>query len=75
MVLLNLKNKNLKVKFLYLYFSSVAARTKIDPKIGPIQGVHPKPKAIPINKENQILLFFLLQIFFQNLKININYSN
>ena len=29
--------------------SSVAARTKIDPKIGPMQGVQPKAKAIPIS--------------------------
>ncbi len=28
--------------------SSVAAKTKIDPRIGPIQGVQPKAKAIPI---------------------------
>ena len=29
--------------------SSVAAKAKIEPKIGPIQGVHPKPKAAPIS--------------------------
>ena len=29
-------------------FSSVEAKAKIDPKIGPIQGVQPKPKATPI---------------------------
>ena len=28
--------------------SSIAAKAKIDPKIGPIQGVQPKPKAKPI---------------------------
>ena len=27
---------------------AVAAKTKIDPNIGPIQGVHPKANAIPI---------------------------
>ena len=30
-----------------LMFSSIAAKAKIDPKIGPMQGVHPKPNAIP----------------------------
>ena len=28
--------------------SSMAAKVKIDPKIGPIQGVQPNPKASPI---------------------------
>ena len=28
-----------------LIFSSIAAKAKIDPRIGPIQGVQPKPKA------------------------------
>ena len=28
--------------------SSVAAKTKIEPNMGPIQGVHPKAKAMPI---------------------------
>ena len=28
--------------------SSVEAKTKIEPRIGPIQGVHPNAKAIPI---------------------------
>ena len=36
--------------------SSVAAKTKIDPSIGPIQGVHPKAKAIPIKIELKIFL-------------------
>ena len=31
-----------------LKVSSIAARVKIEPKIGPIQGVQPKPKARPI---------------------------
>ena len=28
--------------------SSIDAKAKIEPKIGPIHGVHPKPKATPI---------------------------
>ena len=32
-----------------LMFSSVAAKAKIEPKIGPIHGVQPKPKAAPIS--------------------------
>ena len=28
--------------------SSIEAKAKIDPKIGPIHGVHPNPKAKPI---------------------------
>ena len=28
--------------------SSIEAKAKIDPKIGPIHGVHPNPKANPI---------------------------
>ena len=30
-------------------FSSIAAKAKIDPRIGPIQGVQPNPKAAPTN--------------------------
>ena len=32
---------------LLLVFSSIAAKAKIDPRIGPIQGVQPNPKAAP----------------------------
>ena len=32
---------------LLLIFSSIAAKAKIDPRIGPIQGVQPNPKAAP----------------------------
>ena len=32
-----------------LMFSSIAAKAKIDPRIGPIQGVQPNPKAAPTN--------------------------
>ena len=41
-----LKNKS---KMPLAKLSSVEARTKIDPRIGPIQGVHPNANAIPIN--------------------------
>ena len=41
-------NKKIITLHLLLILSSVAAKTKIDPKIGPIQGVHPNAKAIPI---------------------------
>ena len=34
-------------KMLLLIFSSIAAKVKIDPRIGPIQGVQPNPKAAP----------------------------
>ena len=30
-----------------LRLSSIAAKAKIDPRIGPIHGVHPNPKAAP----------------------------
>ena len=36
-------------KILSLIFSSIAAKAKIDPRIGPIQGVQPNPKAAPTN--------------------------
>ena len=36
-------------KKLLLKFSSTAAKAKIDPSMGPMQGVHPKPKAAPTN--------------------------
>ena len=45
----------------------MAARAKIEPKMGPIHGVHPKPKAAPITMG---LYIFLL--FSKNFKKNIN---
>jgi hypothetical protein len=51
-----------------LKVSSIAARVNIEPKIGPMQGVQPKPNARPIKYGKKILLFFLPQIFFQNLR-------
>ncbi len=39
-------------------FSSNAANVKIDPRIGPIQGVQPKPKAAPTSNGNAMLLLY-----------------
>ena len=39
--------------FDYDKLSSIDASAMIDPKIGPMQGVHPKPKAIPTIKVNK----------------------
>ena len=43
----NPKEYELKSKTPWLTVFSIAARAKIDPKIGPIQGVQPNPKATP----------------------------
>ena len=44
-------------------FSSNAAKAKIDPRIGPIQGVQPKPKAAPTsNGKVMLLLYWLVKI-------------
>ena len=32
---------------LLLMFSSIAAKAKIEPRMGPMQGVQPNPKAAP----------------------------
>ena len=37
-------------------FSSVDAKARIDPKIGPIHGVHPNQKAIPTTNVNNGLV-------------------
>ena len=42
------KDYQIKSKIPLLILSSVAANTKIEPKIGPMQGVQPNAKAIPI---------------------------
>ena len=41
---------------LLLIFSSIEAKAKIDPRIGPIQGVQPNPKAAPTNNGKVKLL-------------------
>ena len=56
-----------------LKFSSIAANAKIDPSIGPIQGVQPNPKAAPTTngkaKELLYLLVKILKSLFINLKL------
>ena len=45
-------------------FSSKAANVKIDPRIGPMQGVQPKPKAAPTRNGNvMLLLYWSVKIF------------
>ena len=46
--IVNPREYELKSKTPWLTVSSIAAMVKIDPKIGPIQGDQPNPKAIPI---------------------------
>ena len=61
-------------------FSSNAANVKIDPRIGPMQGVQPKPKAAPTSNGNAMLLLYwsvkILMSLFINFKliIPINWS-
>ena len=43
---------------LLLIFSSIADSTKIDPRMGPIQGVQPNPKAAPTRKGKVKLLLY-----------------
>ena len=44
---------------LSLIFASTTAIVKIDPRIGPMQGVHPKPNAEPTkNGKKKLLLYF-----------------
>ena len=46
-----------------LIFSSIAAKAKIDPRIGPIQGVQPNPKAAPTKKgKAKLLLYWFVKI-------------
>ena len=63
---------------LLLMFSSIAAKDKIDPRIGPIQGVQPNPKAAPTsNGKVKWLLYWLVKILtslFINLKLIIPIS-
>ena len=43
-------------------FPSIAAKDKIDPRIGPIQGVQPNPKAAPTrNGKAKLLLYWLVK--------------
>ena len=44
-------------------FSSIAARVKIDPRMGPMQGVQPNPKAVPTsNGKAKLLLYWSVKI-------------
>ena len=56
-----------------LRFSSIAAKVNIDPRIGPIQGVQPNPKAAPTSSGNtKLWLYCLVKILisrFINLKL------
>ena len=58
---------------LLLIFSSIAAKVKIDPRIGPIQGVQPNPKAAPTsNGKAKLWLYWFVKILislFINLKL------
>ena len=48
---------------LLLMFSSIAARVKIEPRMGPIQGVQPNPKAAPTsNGKAKLLLYWSVKI-------------
>ena len=48
---------------LLLMFSSIAARAKIEPRMGPIQGVQPNPKAAPTsNGKAKFLLYWSVKI-------------
>ena len=48
---------------LLLMFSSIAASVKIDPRMGPIQGVQPNPKAAPtINGKVKLWLYWSVKI-------------
>ena len=50
---------------LLLIFSSIVAKVKIDPRIGPIQGVQPNPKAIPTsNGKTKLFGWFMLSIIY-----------
>ena len=56
-----------------LIFSSIAAKVKIEPRIGPMQGVQPNPKAAPTsNGKAKLWLYWFVKILislFINLKL------
>ena len=55
--------------------SSIAAKVIIEPRIGPMQGVQPKPNAAPTtNGKAKLLLYWSVKIFislFMKLKLTI----
>ena len=54
----NPKEYELKSKTPWLTVFSIAAKVKIDPKIGPIHGVQPNPKAAPTSNGKAKLLLY-----------------
>ena len=63
---------------LLLIFSSIEAKAKIDPRMGPIQGVQPNPNAAPTsNGKAKFWLYLSVKILmslFMNLKLIIPIS-
>ena len=63
---------------LLLIFSSIEAKAKIDPRMGPIQGVQPNPKAAPTSNGKVTLWLYrsvkILMSLFINLKLIIPIS-
>ena len=58
-----------------LIFSSIAAKAKIDPRIGPIQGVQPNPKAAPTsNGKIKLWLYWSVTILISLCK-NVKFTN
>ena len=55
---------------LLLILSSNTAKVKIDPRMGPIQGVHPNPKAAPTNNGKAKLFEYSLVKILISLFIN-----
>ena len=56
-------------------FSSIAANDKIDPRIGPIQGVQPNPKAAPTsNGKIKLWLYWSVTILISLCK-NVKFTN
>ena len=58
-----------------LIFASIAAKVKIEPRMGPMQGVHPNPKAAPTSTGKAKLWLYwsvkILTSLFINLKLTI----
>ena len=56
-------------------FSSIAANVKIEPRIGPMQGVQPNPKAAPTRKGKVKLLLYWAVIILISLFIKLKLMN
>ena len=63
----------IRSRMLLFTFSSIAAKVKIDPSIGPMHGVHPNPNAAPTRNGKAKLLLHLsvknLMSLFNNFKL------